>query len=346
MTGYIYRIYCKQNGESYIGQTIDLRRRKYQHYYKLSNNIHVNPKLQAAWNKYGESNFTFEYWQFDNITKEQLNELEIKYIDKYNSLNNGFNLTPGGTNPPNLQAIKNDDIIIALVIMEKYPFGYGKPIDEYFGWAMSTSSRLGLRKGYAEAWDIFDNMTQEEKDKIFQEFFPKIEEVRIKRLHTERRCMKSCILTEDDFNFAFAAQEMGYTYGTVANYIGIAPATVKDWFSGKARKRERQHYKDLDEECKNKIKQKIEDIKLDRYNLRNPLKYNKKDILSYLCYHEIYQGRDTDVQRLFGWSESSCYGMRQKNRYHSVHAEFDMLSKEEKQKLADEVNTAILKSRN
>lgn len=50
--------------------------------------------MQSAWNKYGENSFIFSVLQECNINV--LSALEIKYIEKYDSFNNGYNLTIGG----------------------------------------------------------------------------------------------------------------------------------------------------------------------------------------------------------------------------------------------------------
>ena len=95
MKCYIYKIINKVTNEKYIGQTTNYSRRIENHLSKLRNNKHVNPKLQASWNKYGEENFEFQKQTFD-LTKEELNQKEIEEILKEDSFNNGFNLTLGG----------------------------------------------------------------------------------------------------------------------------------------------------------------------------------------------------------------------------------------------------------
>ena len=67
----------------------------------------------------------------------------------------------------------------------------------------------------------------------------------LKRQLTQGGCAKAYQLTQDDFNFAFAAQSLGYSYTSVANYLGIKPATVKDWFNGRSRKREKEQFNNL-----------------------------------------------------------------------------------------------------
>src|SRR6266702_5002666 len=60
----IYRITNTTNGMFYIGSAVNLYKRRGTHSYYLRRNAHHNPKLQAAWNKYGEASFTFEVVEF------------------------------------------------------------------------------------------------------------------------------------------------------------------------------------------------------------------------------------------------------------------------------------------
>ena len=57
MVGYVYRITNIQTQKTYVGITEDFERRKKQHIKALNNNTHHSPKLQEAWNRWGESNF-------------------------------------------------------------------------------------------------------------------------------------------------------------------------------------------------------------------------------------------------------------------------------------------------
>jgi group I intron endonuclease len=56
----IYRITNMANGKYYIGSADSFARREWQHKYDLKRGAHKNPKLQAAWNKYGADMFVFE----------------------------------------------------------------------------------------------------------------------------------------------------------------------------------------------------------------------------------------------------------------------------------------------
>ena len=85
MKGYIYSIINKVDGKRYVGQTIDLERRKNTHYSKLRKNEHPNHLLQQAWNDWGEESFKFEYREYEIEDAKELNKLEIEEIKKFNS---------------------------------------------------------------------------------------------------------------------------------------------------------------------------------------------------------------------------------------------------------------------
>lgn len=90
MKGIIYKITNKVNGKSYIGQTrytIEFRWRQHQH--KKDNTYFHN-----AIHKYGIDNFSIEILEECDI--KNLNSREIFYIAKYDTFNNGYNLTIGG----------------------------------------------------------------------------------------------------------------------------------------------------------------------------------------------------------------------------------------------------------
>lgn len=92
--GYIYTIKNKTDNKIYVGQTMrDVEERWKDHLKKRSNCRY----LSSAIKKYGVDNFEFKLVciTFDN----QLNDMEIKYIEKYNCLvPNGYNLRIGGNN--------------------------------------------------------------------------------------------------------------------------------------------------------------------------------------------------------------------------------------------------------
>lgn len=96
--GVIYKYTNSLNNKSYIGQTINENRRKYEH-------IHVTPnrkgKFSYAIKKYGIENFAYEVLYrnpSNNVDRLYtiLSILEYREIERYNSINNGYNILKGG----------------------------------------------------------------------------------------------------------------------------------------------------------------------------------------------------------------------------------------------------------
>jgi 23S rRNA pseudoU1915 N3-methylase RlmH len=90
--GYIYKIKNKIDNKIYIGQTTQDLERRWKGHRKNSSNCRY---LKSALKKYGVENFDFQLIciTFDN----QLDDMEIKYIEQYNCLvPNGYNIRLGG----------------------------------------------------------------------------------------------------------------------------------------------------------------------------------------------------------------------------------------------------------
>lgn len=82
LQGGIYKITTLHNNKIYIGSTVFLRGRKYDHFSRLKANKHANQHLQRVYNKYGRDNFKFQY--LINCPNEQLIELEQLVLDELN----------------------------------------------------------------------------------------------------------------------------------------------------------------------------------------------------------------------------------------------------------------------
>jgi len=78
----IYAIIHIETCKCYIGSNIDVDSRLVAHKRRLRRDKHHNPKLQSAWNKYGEGSFVTHVLEEFQGTREELFTLEQKYLDK------------------------------------------------------------------------------------------------------------------------------------------------------------------------------------------------------------------------------------------------------------------------
>ena len=91
----IYKYENKINGHIYIGQSTNIEKRYQQHLYDSKKRPELGTGIDVAINKYGIENFTFEIIELCDI--KSLDEKERYWIKKYDSFNNGYNRTPGGS---------------------------------------------------------------------------------------------------------------------------------------------------------------------------------------------------------------------------------------------------------
>jgi len=90
----IYKILNIINGKMYIGSSINLKSRKYQHFFTLKKGVHCNKYLQNSYNKYGDNNFKWEIIEYIKSSDDKIQlkcnllEKEQHWIDKLISQGN------------------------------------------------------------------------------------------------------------------------------------------------------------------------------------------------------------------------------------------------------------------
>jgi len=94
----IYKIINKTTNKIYIGESLDILRRWEEHRNNLNNNKHHSYKLQQDWNTYGQDNFDFKIVSvLDESITNYIGKyicviFEYVYINKYNTIENGYNV--------------------------------------------------------------------------------------------------------------------------------------------------------------------------------------------------------------------------------------------------------------
>lgn len=108
--GFIYKITNIINNQCYIGQTVQTIEKRFEQHKRNKNyDYFKHLELYEAFNKFGVENFLIEELE----ETEDLNEAEQKWIKYYDSFNNGYNMTIGGTSRKRLDFNEQE-------VIEKY----------------------------------------------------------------------------------------------------------------------------------------------------------------------------------------------------------------------------------
>lgn len=205
MKGYIYQIINNKTKQRYIGQTVELIRRLNRHKQQLRDNKHNNQKLQSAWNKYGEENFTFDYEEYELNSNDELNQLEIDTIKKYDSYNNGYNLTLGGDGGNTRGKLSFDDY--CFIYLGCQWISMSDKIAKFLNIDSSTISHILRDKSYLWFKQQALDLSQQEKDN-YVERFRKAFGIPKDKPFDKERIRKS--LSEDDYFYCLC---IASTYG-------------------------------------------------------------------------------------------------------------------------------------
>lgn len=81
-----------RDGRVYIGSAENFGRRQRQHVFALNAGSHGNVKLQTAWFEDGPK--AFKWRILKRCTTDKLMKAEQRFIEKYDSVNSGFNIAP------------------------------------------------------------------------------------------------------------------------------------------------------------------------------------------------------------------------------------------------------------
>ncbi len=90
----VYKITNQKNGKIYIGISTNSAKRRWTEHKSRFNLGERDHKLYQAMKKYGIENFDYEVIHETDNSKE-LSFLESQYIEKFDSFNNGYNMTCG-----------------------------------------------------------------------------------------------------------------------------------------------------------------------------------------------------------------------------------------------------------
>ena len=159
----IYKYTNKINGHCYIGKSIDIERRQYNHKSSTYNEKakDYNGQFHQAVRKYGGyENFDYEILatiEPEDYTLEGINALEKYFIKLYDSYENGYNATEGGEDNPcraqkgekNGRALLTEEDVIYIRECYNAHIPFKKVYAEY----ANRISKRGLQKvWWFETW--------------------------------------------------------------------------------------------------------------------------------------------------------------------------------------------------
>lgn len=155
----IYKITNKNNGKIYIGQSDNVERRISEHKkYRI-------PTIDDYINVLGVENFNFEI--LEECSKEDLDQKEQDYIEKYNSKENGYNIQLGGFNNSQGEgngraAVTEEDVIY---IRKSYAAhaAPSKIYEQYFKDKISKSQFQNIWQGRSWTYVMPEVFTEENK---------------------------------------------------------------------------------------------------------------------------------------------------------------------------------------
>lgn len=261
MKCYIYFIINKVNGKRYVGQTTNFSRRKQNHISDLKCQRHDNIKLQNAWNKYGEENFYFEKIKYDNLTSEELNEEEIRFIEKYNSREEGYNIAPGGSNGSSRDKLNFEQYCFAYFGNKKYD-GMTNRTGKYLGVDSACIAAIKREDSYKWFLDKALLLSEEEKQRYVAQFEKELDVINnppwIKRK-----------TPDDNFKFEVACVCSTYGRGTeaaIAKKFNLTKGFVFHLFTSKKETNALKKYKiTSDEEIQSIGEKKFKEWELQNY---------------------------------------------------------------------------------
>lgn len=118
----IYIATNKINGKSYVGQSLNIESRIKEHLYRynMPSSNSYNSLFYRAMRKYGKDNFQFSILESsDEFDREALNDLEIFYINHYNSFHAGYNMNRGGNYTSGTKTFVEKDILEIKSLLAK-----------------------------------------------------------------------------------------------------------------------------------------------------------------------------------------------------------------------------------
>lgn len=275
MIGWIYIITNQNNNKKYIGQTISKERRHERHLSDLRANRHHSHKLQRAYNKYGENNFSFEYIQVEIKDINELWILEKEYIQKFNTYHDGYNETLGGEGHPT--KFEHSIAVLIYQLGKRYD-GIKHLLSRYFKCDRTTITAIFNRESLED-----EKYDEEELLKLISDIG--LTDSNLRENYEDNFSRK--LSSESVIEILAILELTKYSRSACAAIYGSSKSSISSICSGRTYKAEKEYYDSLSLEDKQSILNecsKLEEIEAFYYQnkrkgLRNQLSQQDIDFI-------------------------------------------------------------------
>lgn len=136
--GAIYAFVNKENNKKYIGRTLDIDHRIKTHLIRINKGLNNHTFYEDY--RTNPDNF-YILILLNNVPESKLNDLEKYFIKKYDSFNNGYNMTNGGDTATKIRYSKERNQKISQTLKNNSPSKgkhrvYNDPNNPKMGWKM------------------------------------------------------------------------------------------------------------------------------------------------------------------------------------------------------------------
>ena len=154
----IYKYTNKTNKKVYIGQSINIRKRKWEHEHGLNSQQYIDKSIR----KYGINNFDFQIIEYCDVNKAD--ERERYWIKYYNSYENGYNQHFGGQNQigeNNKQAKLSEKQVLEIIELLKQNNKNNHDIAKEFNVSNSTIDDINRCLSWTHLHNYKNNIRNE-----------------------------------------------------------------------------------------------------------------------------------------------------------------------------------------
>lgn len=222
----IYIIRNKINDLVYIGQSVDIFSRWTAHKQaaKNPNDLSHKTQIHQAMKKLGIDNFYLEI--LEECDYQKLTEREIYWIAKYDSYNNGYNMTLGGESN---KGETNGRALLTQEMVEDIRLAYNNhvPFREVYEKYKNTISKRGLQKVWrGENWRFVMMEVYTDKNKKWHATYAKANINGNKSLGFNNK-QRAC--SEEEISRMRKLREQGLSYRKISIIVNRSVSVVRKY---------------------------------------------------------------------------------------------------------------------